>query len=61
MNDMIEMNAHTALAGLMIDDLAPNGCELSEDEVRAVSGGLYNKVPSWTSGSGGKTDEWTIG
>jgi len=44
---------------LRIDDLAPNGVELSEDELRAVSGGQENwRRTNWqgwldyTTGSG---------
>jgi hypothetical protein len=40
---------------LEIEDLAPGGVELSDEEIRAVSGGLCG---SWTSGGCGATDEW---
>jgi hypothetical protein len=42
--------------GLRIDDLAANAVELSEEEIRAVSGGGF--CGSWTSGGCGGTDEW---
>ena len=41
---------------LEIEDLAPGGVELSDDEIRVVSGA----GGSWTSGSVHRTDEWVL-
>ena len=60
MNDIIGLDSSTGEAHLTIDDIAPLSGELSADEVRAVSGGLYTQRPSWGSGPSGRTDEWTI-
>jgi hypothetical protein len=47
---------------LRFDDLAPQDVELSEVEIRAVSGGRGGQLAdgSWTSGSVHRTDEWVL-
>jgi hypothetical protein len=55
MNDIHGLDSSTGLR-LQIGDLAPNGVELSEEEIRAVSGGRF--AVSWTSGAASGADEW---
>jgi hypothetical protein len=65
MNDVLTANDmdSSVKSGMRLrfDDLAPHDVELSEDEIRAVSGGLAGQwVVSWTSGPSHGADEWIV-
>lgn len=55
MKDEITVHEQSPVT-LEIEDLAPGGVELSDEEIRAVSGA----GGSWTSGSVHRTDEWVL-
>jgi hypothetical protein len=60
------MNVQQTLAQPALDDarrlavgeLTPVGATLTEEEMQAVSGARM--AVSWTCGSAGKADEWTL-
>jgi hypothetical protein len=57
----LKLNVSGMEQELRMDDLASQSVELSEDEIREVSGSLMSWRPSWRCGAGGGTDEWTQG
>jgi len=57
MNDINGLDSPRGLR-LKFGDLAPNGVALSEEEIRAVSGGLW--VVSWKCTPKNLDDEWVV-
>jgi hypothetical protein len=49
---------HEIITQIEIQDLNDVAVELSDEELQAVAGARMSV--SWTCGSGGKADEWTV-